>query len=154
MQGEYKAEYKLADDWELLLEDAKAGKLQDSLQQNTSFQGSALPTLFDNGGAIALSVLFPAVRNSTAARLHGTGAVPGFAPAEAAVADWSAEARRRFGTAVTLHPEGRTILVVDAKLHVLQVKSTYSGSWVPDLQNLHTIMNSAIFCGREIAFSS
>lgn len=132
MQGEYRPEYKLAEDWGPLLEDAAAGKLHATLQQhheqlrtaNGSFRGTLAPDLGPGGGYnVVILVHFPTVRNGTAARLTGSGAVPGFAPAEAAAADWAAEAEWRYGGAVRLRPESRTVLAVSAEPHLLQVRS-------------------------------
>ena len=78
---------------------------------------------------VVILVHFPTVRNATAVRLSGSGVVPGFAPAEAAAADWAAAAERRFGAAVVLRPEGGAVLAVSAEPHVLQVRSLTLHSW-------------------------
>ncbi len=133
LQGEYKPEYKLAEDWGPLLEAAAAGKLHATLQQhheqlrtaNGSFRGTTAPDLAPGGGYnVVIHAHFPTVRNTTAARLAGSGAVPGFAPAEAAAADWAAEAEWRYGGGVSLRPEGRTVLAVSTQPQLLQVHAT------------------------------
>lgn len=91
---------------------------------NETFRGTMAPDLAEGGSYRAvIHAHFPAVRNATAARLSGSGAVPGFAPGEAAAADWSAAAERRFGAAVALRPEGRTVLAVSVEPHLLKVHS-------------------------------
>ncbi|BDA48884.1 probable serine protease/ABC transporter B family protein tagD [Coccomyxa sp. Obi] len=127
--GEYKPEYKLSGDWKLLLEEASAGKLHETLRQHheqlnagkRSFRGALAPELAHGGGLrVVIHVHFPTVRNNTAARLSGSGAVAGYASAEAAAADWGTAAKRHFGAAVALRPEGGSILAVSAEPNVLQ----------------------------------
>ncbi|BDA49389.1 probable c5a peptidase at N-terminal half [Coccomyxa sp. Obi] len=127
--GDYEPGYKLTGDWEPLLEKAATGDLHSMLQQhaeqapmaNESFRGTLAPDLVEGGRYRAvIHAHFPMVRNATTARLSGNGAVPSFAPAEAAATDWAAAADRRFGAAVALRPEGRTVLAVSAEPHVLQ----------------------------------
>lgn len=56
-QGDYKPEYKLAEEWEYLLESAKSGNVSDLLRQhhtsqrtaNGSFLGTLAPELTDQG---------------------------------------------------------------------------------------------------------
>ena len=91
---------------------------------NRSFLGTLAPDLAEGGRYRAvIHVHFPVVRNATAARLSGSGAVPGFSPADAAATDWAFAAERRFGGAVALRPEGRTVLAVSVEPHLLQVRS-------------------------------
>ena len=73
------------------------------------------------GCRISINVHFPLVRNATAARLVGSGAVQGHQPAQAAAADWQDHLGGLFGMDVSLHREGNDLLGVSVSPHILQV---------------------------------
>ena len=91
---------------------------------------------------VSISVHFPLVHNTTAARLEGSGSVHGHYPAEAAVADWSKHLEGLFSTDISLREDGTDVLAVSVTAGILQVCSaSRSSAQVP----LH--------CGFAVSFS-
>jgi hypothetical protein len=135
-QGEYKPEYKLAEDFDQLLESAKSGDLPQLLHLhhttqrtiNGTFRGTLMPEVTDRGYRIIIDAHFPLVRTGTAAATTGAGPGPrlGFAPAEAAAKDWRAEAARRFMDGVEMQAEGRTRLAISTDPDLLPVRKVPS----------------------------
>lgn len=126
MQGYLQPERKLSALWQPLLELAGSRQLEPLLQAKHAASSSAFLEALDTtctieGCKLTISVHFPLVRNSTAARLAGSGAVEGHQPAEAASADWQEHLEGLFGRDISLHEDGNEILAVSVAPGILQV---------------------------------
>ena len=125
-QGHLQPDRKLSPLWQPILELAADGILETLLQakhagDSTSGLSTAETWCASNGCVITISVHFPLVHNTTAARLDGSGLVRGHPPAQAAVADWSRHLEGRFGTDISLREDGKDVLAVSVTAGILQV---------------------------------
>ena len=127
MQGYLSPDRKLSEHWQPVLQlidsqphgssSAKATQAGNSSSSPSGMVGCCTA----EGCRITISVHFPLVRNATAARLVGSGAVPGHQPAQAAAADWRDHLEGLFGKDVSLHGEGDDLLGVSVSPSILQV---------------------------------
>ena len=126
-QGYLSPERKLSEHWQPILQliDSKqhGSTLAQAEQAEKSSSGSSsvIGRCTAEGCRIAISVHFPLVRNATAARLVGSGAVQGHQPAQAAAADWQDHLEGLFGKTVSLHVEGADLLGASVSPSILQV---------------------------------
>ena len=127
MQGYLPPDRKLSEHWQpiLQLKDSRqhGSSLAKATQAGNSSSGSSgmVRRCAAEGCRITIDVHFPLVRNATAARLVGSGAVQGHQPAQAAAADWQDHLERLFGKDVSLQEEGDDLLGVSVSPPILQV---------------------------------
>ena len=127
VQGHLKPDRKLSSLWQPILELAADGTLETLLQAKQA--GDSVPPGLSTAETwcasdnciVTISVHFPLVHNTTAARLEGSGLVHGHSPAQAAVADWRRHLQGRFGTDVALREDGTDALAVSVAAGILQV---------------------------------
>ena len=127
MQGYLSPDRKLSQHWQPILQLIDSKQRGSTLAQakqgkrGSSGSSSVAGRCTAEGCRITISVHFPHVRNATAARLVGSGAVQGHQPAQAAAADWQDHLEGLFGKDVSLQEEGSDLLGVSVAPPILQV---------------------------------
>ena len=126
MQEHLQPDAKLSDLWQPILELAANGQLETLLRaKHAGYKTTELSTAgtwcVGEECRICISVHFPLVHNTTAARLGASGSPEGHHPAQAAVADWSKHLEGLFGTDISLSADSTDILAVSVTLGILQV---------------------------------
>ena len=127
MQGYLSPDRKLSEHWQPILQliDSEHHGSSSARATQAGNSSSGLSGMVGRcaaeGCKITISVHFPHVRNATAARLVGSGAVQGHQPAQAAAADWQDHLERFFGNDVSLQGEGDNLLGVSVSPPILQV---------------------------------
>ena len=143
LQGAYEPQYKLAEQWQALLDSARRGELQGLLRAHAQQQvqgeagnlpaprsvGLLAPEVAGSSYRIVIDVHFPLVRNSSAAARGLSGKVASYEPAAAAAADWVSLLRNAYGEGVTLRPEESTLLAVSCEPGVLQARRHTLHGW-------------------------
>lgn len=134
MQGYLQPDRKLSEQWQPILELASEGQLESLLQakhavNSSSSNLSGLHTQCTSTDCrLSISVHFPLVHNTTAARLEGSGAIEGHHPAQAAMADWEERLEELFGRDISLHENGSDALAVSVTPGILQFSSSLAFS--------------------------
>ena len=127
VQGYLPPDRKLSEHWQPILQlinsELRGSTLAQAEQAENGSSGSSsvIGRCTAEDCRITISVHFPLVRNATAARLVGSGAVRGHQPALAAAADWQDHLEGLFGKDVSLHGEGDDLLGVSVSPPILQV---------------------------------
>jgi hypothetical protein len=130
MQGDLQPQQKLSPHWQPILQLAASSELEAALQDEHAANGSSLlgpagvavDTICTKRGCrLHISVHFPLVRNATAARVLGSGAVAGHHPAHAAITDWQEHLEGLYGHDISLRADGSDVLAISVAPSILQV---------------------------------